>query len=278
MREGLTWQQKVWVGGRAVLKASGPLAVYFFMPALTMSAGYVILHPAMTAQEFFTYGGNFYTALGMVLTLFVMYRISVRRGRNFFDDVTLYIRGVHAGKAAGFVLFGMAAALAWSAFLTLLPRSGMMRAYTEASSNMLRGRDMLFTAVTTVITAPLAEEMIFRGYMLNTLLETFTERTAVLITSALFAVCHGEVMWMLYAMFMGLLLARVSMREDNILYCIFLHMGFNLPSVLIWMISLSPGASGLFFAGRWLTAGYGLAGVLAALILAARYRKMETVE
>ena len=73
MKEQWTAQQKLWIWGKTFLRAMGPLALYVLMPALCLSLGYVALHPEMSAQELFTYGSNFYSALGMILTIFVLY-------------------------------------------------------------------------------------------------------------------------------------------------------------------------------------------------------------
>ena len=61
-----------------------PLGLYVLMPALCLSVGYVLFHEDMTAQEFFSYGGNFYSALGMILTILVLYRRARARKRSFF--------------------------------------------------------------------------------------------------------------------------------------------------------------------------------------------------
>lgn len=270
MKEQWTAQQKLWIWGKTFLRAMGPLALYVLMPALCLSLGYVALHPEMSAQEFFTYGGNFYSALGMILTILVLYARSKSKNRSFLEDTTLYFDRMDVKKAAMFLFFGASAALAVSALLTLLPRWGVAEGYSQASRTMFNGRDMIFTVLTTVVTAPLAEEIIFRGYMLNIFLETFDERRSIWIVSLIFALCHGQALWILYALAMGLLLAWVSVREDNILYGFFLHSGFNLPSVLIWLAGSFEGTNSLFFGSPWLIAAYGLIGLLLCILLAKR--------
>ena len=267
----LTRQQRIWIWGRTLQRASFPLLLYVIVPAVCLAAGYVLWHQDMSAQEFFTYGGNFYSALGMILTLVILHRRSKKQGSSFFQDATLFLHKAEPKKAAAFVGFGLAAAVTVSAVLTLLPRWGVSTSYTEASQTMFKGRDVLFTVVTTVLTAPLTEEIIFRGYMLNTLMETFEEKQAVWIVSLVFAFCHGSALWILYALLMGLVLSWVAMREDNILYSIFMHMGFNLLSAVVWLVNSTAGGAGLFFSGKWLVAAYGLIGLMVCLLLARRY-------
>ncbi len=273
MKEGLSTQEKIWIGGKAFLKALRPLMLYFLMPAACMAFGYVFFHLDMSAVEFFTYGGNFYTAVGMILTVVLLYRKSKKQGCGFFEDASLYLDGVNIRKAAAFFAFGLAVAVAVSAFLTLLPKWDVMTSYSEASQKMYKGRDILFTVITTVFMAPFLEEIVFRGYMLNVFLQTFEEKTAVILASVIFAVCHGQALWVLYALGMGLILAWVSLKENNIFYGIILHIGFNFSSAVNWLIQSIPAAEELFYGNRLLILGYGLIGACLAVLLARKYRQ-----
>ncbi len=274
MGEERTFQQKVWNVGAAVVKGAKPLVLYYLMPSLCMALGYVIAHPDMTASEFFAYGGNFYTAVGMALTLYLLYRGSKKKGKGFFEDASLYLKDVEWRKAVLAAAFGVTAAVAVSAAVTLAARAGIAGGYTESAERMLKGRDVLFTAVTTVLTSPVTEEVVFRGYMLNTFLEHMGEKKAVVAVSAVFALCHVQPLWVLYAFAMGLLLAWLSIREDNIVYGILLHIGFNTPSVALWLLTEAVPGSQVLFDGWWLVPAYGVAAGLAAVLLARKYREL----
>lgn len=272
MERELSFQQKLWFRAKAWKGAAVPLLLYILMPALSLTMGYMILHPDMSAQEFFTYGGNFYTAVGMMLTIYFLYRRSRKRGHLFFEDASLYLDGISWKKTAGFFFFGLSAALCISAFLSLLPRWGITNAYSQASQNMFRGQDILFTLITTVITGPLAEEVVFRGYMLGSLLERFSEKSAIWMVSIVFALCHGEFLWFFYALAMGLLLAWLSIKEDNIFYGIAMHVGFNAFSGITWLIRSVPAAEKLFYESKIIILGYALVGGMACALLGRRYR------
>lgn len=227
----LSPQQKIWIGGNIILKAFWPLILYVVMPALFASIGYVLFHRDMEGGEFFAYGGNLYTALGMLATGFVLRRRSKKRGESFCEDATLYIKKELLLQGIGFLIFGLFSSLAVSTLITMtgLSESG----YRESLSKLLNGPDFLFSAITVVILSPILEEIIFRGYMLNTLLRHFKKRKAIVITVIAFMLCHIHPVWMFYAGGMGFLLVYLSMREENILEGIFVHIGFNLPSVIL---------------------------------------------
>lgn len=227
----LTVQQKLWIGGSVILKAFWPLILYVIMPALFASIGYVLFHRDMEGGEFFAYGGNLYTALGMIATGFVLRKRSKKRGESFCEDATLYMKKELFVKGIVFFAFGVFSALAVAALVTMLGLGDS--GYRESLAKLLNGPDFLFSALAVGVLSPILEEIVFRGYMLNTLLRNFKKKTAILITVTAFMLCHIHPIWMIYAGGMGVLLIYLSMREENILQGIFVHMGFNLPSVIL---------------------------------------------
>ncbi len=271
-KEDLTFQQKLWILGSVCWKGGKPLLLYMLMPSLCMALGHSLFHRDIPLQEFVSYGGNFYTFLGMLLTVWILWRSSKKKGHSFFEDATLYLDQARPKKTLLFALFGAALAVTVSAVLTLLPRWAVS-SYSEASQTMFKGYDILFTVITTVVTSPLLEELVFRGYMLNAFLERYGERTAIIVVSAVFALCHGQILWILYAFGIGLIMAWVSIREDNIYYTVVMHMGYNAPSAIAWLIRSFPSASALFYGSRWLVLGYGLVSGMTVLLLARYYLK-----
>lgn len=272
----MTTEQKLWLWGRTIVRAVKPVLVYVFMPGLCMALGYVITKPDMTAQEFFIYGSNFYTAVGMALALVVFSRLCKRKGTTLNEEVAYRPEQIDKTKALCLFGFGAATAIALSAALTLFPLRGILSSYSEASGRMYKGGDLLFAITTTVFLGPVLEEIVFRGFLLNRLLEGFSEKTAVYLVSGLFAVAHGDPIWILYAFFMGLLMAKLSMKEDGIFYPICVHVGFNLPSALVCVLNNFPRASGLLFGSRILVFLYGAAAAAAVWFCWTYMKKRRT--
>lgn len=163
----------------------------------------------------------------------------------------------------------------FSSFLTVMPLPRFLLAdYGNASDGLRNGTDQILALFATVLLAPLAEELIFRGYVLNRLMGWFSVKGAVLITSLVFALCHVSVIWMIYAFFMGYMLAEVAVREDNIVYSMVLHIGFNLNVLPVWLINQS-GLKAVVFANNWLIAFYGAVSIAGAIWLFRKYRREE---
>lgn len=82
--------------------------------------------------------------------------------------------------------------------------------------------------LSTVIVAPIAEELVFRGLLYRSLKGGMPRFVAVLLSSALFAVLHGTIMWMIYTFLLGILLCALYERTRSLWACIACHMAFNI--------------------------------------------------
>ncbi len=271
-KDGLSFQQRLWKGTETLIHAGKPLVLYLTLPALLTCVG-MVLSGGRTAEDMIARSGRFYYALGIILTLYLLHRRCRKRGASLCEEATLEYRGLDWKKLFWLTCLGLGMALFFSALLTLLPLPAILKQdYLNSSDGLDQGTDQALALAATVILAPVAEEIIFRGYLLNRLLRWFGERESVFLSSAVFALCHVSVIWILYAFFMGVLLARVSLREDNIAFSIALHVGFNGNVLPIWLINRSPAARELFFSAPWKVALWGIMACLLAVWSAGTYR------
>jgi len=89
-----------------------------------------------------------------------------------------------------------------------------------------------------VLVAPVTEELLFRGWLLQDLKEQYGERRALVYSSVLFGLVHVEAGAILYATLGGLVLGAVALRTKSTLSSIAMHAGVNalpllLPATLI---------------------------------------------
>jgi membrane protease YdiL (CAAX protease family) len=81
--------------------------------------------------------------------------------------------------------------------------------------------------LTTIIVAPLVEEMLFRGFLQKVLEESWEDITkAILVTSLFFALVHLNPYWIVQIYLLGMLLGYLSWRTNSIIPGIILH-GLN---------------------------------------------------
>lgn len=271
--EELSLQQKIWKGTQVFLYALRPLIVYIIVPAMATYVGR-ILFGGRTTEELLSESGNFYYTAGIILTFVILHKRSKKRGSSLQEDATFEYHELDKKKILYLIGMGFGFGFFFSALLTVVPFPKILiQSYTNSSEAVKNGSDPMLALMSTVFLAPVVEEIIFRGYMLNRLLSWFDEKLSVLIVSLIFALCHVSLIWIVYAFLMGEVLAKVSIKEDNISYSMALHMGFNSNVVPIWVINHIPALKNTLFSSHWLIAFYGTAACLMAVWFLKKYRK-----
>ena len=269
----LSLEQKLWVGGGTFLRAIRPMILYACLPAFFMTIGMMLMRNR-TAADMISGSGNFYYTVGIIFTTVLLHKRSKKRGSSLEEDATLEIKELDRQKILTLLAMGLGFGFFFSALLTVFPFPRfLIESYRSSSSTLNEGTDQILALVSTAILAPITEEIVYRGYMLNRLLEWFKERDSILISTALFAVGHVSILWIAYAFAMGLLLTKVSIEEDNIAYSIALHIGFNASVVPIWIVNRTPALENILFANNFLIAAYGIAACYGAVQLYKKYRK-----
>lgn len=272
-----TFEQRLWRGGQTLLWGLRPLALYLVVPGVLMCVG-MLLFGGRSAEAVMGSSGNFYHTLGILVTIFLLYRGSKKRGTSLWEESTLEWRGLNGKRMALLGAMGMGFAVFVSAVITVIPfPQWLMDSYHSSSDGLMNGTDRVLVMAATVVLAPVAEEIVFRGYMLGRFLRGFTEKQAVWVSAVIFALCHVSVLWMVYACFMGLLLAWVSIREDNTAYSIGLHVGFNLSVVPVNLINSSEKWKEIVFGSSFRIALLGGLALILAMLAFGRYRREEMI-
>lgn len=91
---------------------------------------------------------------------------------------------------------------------------------------------MILTIGYICLVAPVLEEIIFRGYLLQTL-RKYGAPFAVLMTSLCFSLVHMNLVQMAPPFFIGLILCFVALRGQSLWPCILCHMANNIVAVLL---------------------------------------------
>lgn len=129
--------------------------------------------------------------------------------------------------------------------LGLLPER-WLESYMEASSAL--SETGLIMTLATVVAAPIAEEVIFRGLILSRLKRAMPGWLAVVLSALAFGLCHGQAVWIAYAFTLGLLFGLMAHRSGSILPSMVTHFVFNGIGQLMTCLDESPAAVPLLFA------------------------------
>lgn len=123
--------------------------------------------------------------------------------------------------------------VAVSAVLYLLPEE-WSESYSEAAAGLDSGT--LTGVIAVALVAPIVEEFIFRGLMMNRLSRVMPGWLAVVLSAAVFGACHGHPVWFAYAFVLGAFFGFIDLRAGSILPSILGHMVFNSISQILSFI------------------------------------------
>ncbi len=100
--------------------------------------------------------------------------------------------------------------------------------YQETLGHLRKAPVLSFIQV--CILAPVMEEILMRGFLLGGLSVNYGKVTALLISSALFALLHFNMVQTLSALICGIVLGLLYIRTDSLICCIAAHAGYNIIS------------------------------------------------
>lgn len=80
---------------------------------------------------------------------------------------------------------------------------------------------------------PIIEEILFRGIILNGLLKKYSPSKAILFSSLLFSLIHGNLPQMFNALFFGILLGLIYIKTKSLYAVIFTHIIANTLSIIL---------------------------------------------
>ena len=120
-----------------------------------------------------------------------------------------------------------------------------MESFNELMGSALSGNEfMAFLAV--VILAPIAEEILFRGIIFRMLSKHWSEMAAIIVSTVLFGLYHGNLMQAIYVLPIGLLLGYTACKCNSVLPCILIHMINNFMPYVVGVLPESLQVEWLF--------------------------------
>lgn len=271
-------QQRLWKAITTFLYASKPWLLYAVLPSAVTMVGQIFRRITVPPEEFIAASGNFYLFVGSLLVLWILKKQSRKRGSTVMEESTLFLENPDIRFGARCALFGACLAVAVSAFITLVPLPQWLIGTYEASTEKIFVRtDFILSILVIGVVAPLIEEIVFRGYMINRLLTWFSEKQAVLISAVVFGIVHIHPLWLIYATVLGYILAVVAVKKDNILYSVCIHFGFNFPSLVNALVEALGLGNSYFFQSKLLVLVYGVIAGSGVYLLYRQYKTEEVV-
>ncbi len=127
-----------------------------------------------------------------------------------------------------------------SNILLIAVQSTLGAAPSNPVADSVASQPLWATFLFTVILAPILEEIFFRGMICKKLLIT-GEAYAVVLSSAFFALCHGNFFQLFYAFAIGCFFGFIYVKTGKLLYTVVMHMVVNFLGtvVVMWVFDIS---------------------------------------
>ncbi|MCR5214201.1 MAG: CPBP family intramembrane metalloprotease [Eubacterium sp.] len=217
-----------------VIATIGSMMVFGFIEGIKVaSQGEAIDQAAVTEQVADQVMGNLgiVLVLNAILALGIYFIVTKIRKHKFTEEVsikkvsvkTLLLTLLASIGSIGFLNFGM----------DLIPfPEDLVDAMVEGNAE-ISGLPFWQSLLVTAILVPITEEIVFRGFVFSRLDKAMPTAVAVIITSILFGVIHGSVLWAFWAGLTGAVFNIVRVQTGSLIPSIIMHMLNNSCSLVL---------------------------------------------
>lgn len=122
--------------------------------------------------------------------------------------------------------------------LSLLPWIDINQVQDVGFKHLNQRYEYILAFTTLVIIAPIAEEILFRGFLFGKLLKYVPVWVAILMTSALFGAIHGQWYLAIDTFVLSVILCLLRLSTGNIWASILLHMAKN--GIAYYILFINP--------------------------------------
>lgn len=171
----------------------------------------------------------------VILLLFLLIFFAIRR-KKFLQEVRL--KKISAKSVPALLILPVGLVLFVNGALNLLPAE-WLSSYAESSASLLGMSAFGLALLSNAVCAPLSEEITFRGLMLSRFDRAIPKWVGILLTSFIFGLVHGQIIWICYATLLGVVFGLVAEHEGTILASLILHVIFNLLGTILSYSGLS---------------------------------------
>lgn len=178
-------------------------------------------------------------ALAIICISFLIRKKNLLRELNLFKFKSMGIIPI--------ILLGVGLNVFISILFSLIPfPESWVNSYMDSSANIMQG-NYIVSLLATVIVAPIVEEVVFRGLIYTRLKNGIPLILSAVISSIVFGLIHGTVIWVIYTFIFGLILIWIFEKFQSLLACIILHTAFNAIGMGLSLLPELPDVFGWIF-------------------------------
>lgn len=181
------------------------------------------------AMAAFQTDGNGYKGISMLigalLTLLAFFIIEKVKKTNLAKETDMKMV---TGKQMGLTVVGALGGMFFMNFmLTILPIPEELLGDLTSGMGSLTSYPFWLAIIVNAILIPILEEVVFRGYIFSRLGKAMPAAVAAVISSVVFGLCHGGLVWAIWAGIVGLIICVVRIKSGSIIPGIVFHIIMN---------------------------------------------------
>lgn len=132
------------------------------------------------------------------------------------------------------VFFGMSMYIVIEIIISLFHFNNVSVSYSNMMDSLMVNSGVIMNVFVIGITAPIIEEIIFRGAILKELKAKINNKYApIIIQAVLFGIYHLNLRQAIYGTICGIFLGIIANKEDNLINTIIMHCSFNIIGVIL---------------------------------------------
>ena len=159
---------------------------------------------------------------GICLIIVLVIKSHIRKER--------YVKAIPMKVISKYIVYGCTFNLVITIIINLIPQS-LMEKY-NISVGLATTGNLWLMIIATGIMGPIAEEITFRHFILQPNRKV-SDKYAVVISALSFGIIHGNIIQAAYTFVLGLFFASETLKENNLMTSLIMHITINTSSVLI---------------------------------------------
>ena len=163
--------------------------------------------------------------IGAILTLLIYFIIEKIKKTSLAKETDMKMV---SGKQMGLTVVGALGGMFFLNFmLTILPIPADLIGDLNSGMSSLTSYPFWLALLVNAILIPILEEVVFRGYLFSRLGKAMPAVVAAVISSVVFGLCHGGLVWAIWAGVTGLIICVVRVKSGSIIPGMIFHIIMN---------------------------------------------------
>lgn len=236
----------------SIIEALGMLLVYKFLLTFIIVIPFAIISETSFSKSHETFEAAMEVLRELALNIIIITLILKKIRKEYEKDFKLRYTGQLNFKLLFYTLFLMLGFYLWynssiGIVTEKIPISPLTLQLMEEFAKELTQKPYM-SLILVSITAPIFEEIIYRGIILRGFLNMYKPKTAILASALIFGLIHFNIQQSIIAAVVGLVLGTLYYKTGSLILCIFAHM-INNTIVFISLFITIPLNTASFFIG-----------------------------